>query len=163
MDIFDIDALVIVDYKGIFLNKKVFNLTSEKLNKIVYKCVTEKDPLFLFENNLVYCCKADELCTIMVCNINSNEVMLGYSFDQLNIAIKQILKKFNKEAVYKKYDLLNLLFDAFVYNGIISENKAEVLISKLPKRSFEGVEGIKVQKGFASVINNASKSLSRFI
>ncbi|EQB60857.1 golgi-to-er vesicle coat component [Vairimorpha apis BRL 01] len=163
MDIFDIEALLVVDYKGSLLIKKVFNQNVEKMNRIIFKCVTEKDPLFLFENSLVFCCKVDELCTIMVCNVNSNEIMLGYSFDQLNIAIKYIVKKFNKETVYKKYDLLNLLFDSFVYQGIISENKSENLISKLPKRSFEGVEGIKVQKGFASVINNASKSLSRFI
>ncbi|EEQ82293.1 hypothetical protein NCER_101023 [Vairimorpha ceranae BRL01] len=163
MNIIDVDALVISDFKGSILLKKVFNISEEKLNKILTKCSSEKDSLFLYEDYLVFCYKEQELISVLISYADNNEIFLGNSFEQFNYALKRVIKNCTKEVVHKKYDVIFLLMDIFVYQGMIVENKSEKMLELLPKRSFEATEGMKVPKGVASVINNASKSLSRYI
>lgn len=163
MNILDVDALMIVDFRGNLLIKKIFNLRNELMDKIIKKCISEKDPLFLFENRLVFCTREQEIITILVSYGENNEIFLGDSFEQFNLALKTVLKKCNNETIYKKYDVVFLLIDIFVYQGIIAENKCSKILDQLPKRSFEATDGMKVPKGIASVINNASKSFSRYI
>jgi hypothetical protein len=163
MNILDVDALIVVDFKGNLLIKKIFNLENDLMDKIIKKCTAEKDPIFLFENKLVLCTREQEIITILVSYGENNEIFLGNSFEQFNLALKTVLKKCNKEVFHKKYDVVFLLIDVFVYQGMISENKCDKILEQLPKRSFEATDGMKVPKGLASVLNNASKSFSRYI
>ncbi|WUR04037.1 coatomer subunit zeta [Vairimorpha necatrix] len=163
MNLIDVYALVISDFKGNSLIKKVFNIENEKLEEIMKKCSTDRDPIFIFEDYLVFCKKEQDLICILVSNINNNEIFLGQAFEEFILALKQVLSKFTKEKIHKKYDVIFLLVDIFVYEGIIAENKSEKMLELLPKRSFESTEGMKVPKGLASVINNASKNFSRYI
>ena len=87
MNIIDVDALVISDFKGSILLKKVFNISEEKLNKILTKCSSEKDSLFLYEDYLVFCYKEQELISVLISYADNNEIFLGNSFEQFNFAL----------------------------------------------------------------------------
>ncbi|KAF9742717.1 Coatomer subunit zeta [Nosema granulosis] len=163
MSIIDVEGLIFTDLRGNILYKKIYNLEEKKLLFIIKKALEEKDPICLLDSNLLFIHKTNEICVIMVSNSENNEVFLNACFEQFVGAMSQISQKLTVEAVYKKFDVFFLLCDIFVYEGVIMENKSETMIKKLPKRTFETLEGMKVPKGMASIINNATKSLSRYI
>lgn len=163
MSIIDVDGLIFTDLRGSILYKKIYNIEEKKLVYIIKKALEEKDPICLLDNNLLFIHKKNELCTIMVSNSENNEVFLNNCFEQFVCAMSQVSKKFTVESMYKKFDVFFLLSDIFVYEGVIMEDKCERMIKRLPKRTFETLDGMKVPKGMASLINNATKSLSRYI
>lgn len=63
------------------------------------------------------------------------------------------------ERVETKYDMFVFLMNEFLFNGIILEDSTEKLTARLQKRTFESIGGIKVNKGLASMLNKAAKSM----
>ncbi|EOB11287.1 coatomer zeta subunit [Nosema bombycis CQ1] len=163
MSIVDVDALIFTDIKGNILYKKIYNLEEKKITHVIKKSLEEKDPICLLDNNLLFVHKNADLCVIMVSNSENNEVFLYKCFEQFIAAMSKISKKFSVESMHKKFDVYFLLSDIFVYEGVIMEDKSEIMLKRLPTRTFENLEGMKVPKGMASIISNATKSFSRYI
>lgn len=89
----------------------------------------------------------------------SNEVFVKDAFDGFAASLDRIIKHWTHERVAEKYDQIVLAFNEFVFHGIILTDQSKELSSRVMKRTFENINGIKMKKGLASFINRATKSL----
>lgn len=96
---------------------------------------------------------------LLLCRKDSNELFVNNAFENFVGALEKHVKTWTVGRIESKFDLIVLLANEFVFNGIILEDVQEKLLNKIQKRTFESVSGIKVNKGFATVLNKTAKSM----
>ncbi|ADM11997.1 vesicle coat complex subunit zeta [Encephalitozoon intestinalis ATCC 50506] len=160
MSLFDVEGLVVASSQGEILYKKVFTKDEGVVEKIVEKTVRDRESIAVFRDRIVMCKRLDEILLIIYSPMEVNEAFVGQAFDEFAAAFVDVVKTPTQERVWKKYDQIVLLVAGFLYEGVIMLGKSDEMLSKLPKRNFEGVDGIKVPKGFASFLHRASRSLN---
>lgn len=157
MDIHDIQGIIVTDNQSKLLYQKRY-IECDITESITSAVFASNDPILIHNDKLVLHKKLDELCIILYAACDVNEILLNEVLSEFITAFCTVVKALTVDSLWKKYDQVILLVDAFVYEGIILETQAKAMIDKIPKRSFEGVEGMKVPKGFASLLNKATKS-----
>ncbi|AFN83483.1 vesicle coat complex subunit zeta [Encephalitozoon romaleae SJ-2008] len=160
MSLFDVEGLVVVDVQGEILYKRIFSKEEDIAAKIVEKSTKDRDIISVSHERIVMCKKLDEILLVIYSPLEVNEAFIGQVFDEFTTAFVSVIKTPTRERVWKKYDQIVLLVSTFLYEGIVMVGKSDEMLNRLPKRNFEGVDGIKVPKGFASFLHKATKSLS---
>ncbi|KAG5860492.1 vesicle coat complex COPI subunit zeta [Encephalitozoon hellem] len=160
MNLFDVEGLVVADVQGEILYKRIFSKEEDIVARIVEKSIKDREIISVSHERIVMCKKLDEILLIIYSPMDVNEAFIGQVFDEFTTAFVSIIKTPTRERVWKKYDQVVLLVTEFLYEGIVMSGKSEEMLDRLPKRNFEGVDGIKVPRGFASLIHKATKSLS---
>ncbi|AFM98766.1 vesicle coat complex COPI subunit zeta [Encephalitozoon hellem ATCC 50504] len=160
MNLFDVEGLVVADVQGEILYKRIFSKEEDIVARIVEKSIKDRETISVSHERIVMCKKLDEILLIIYSPMDVNEAFIGQVFDEFTTAFVSIIKTPTRERVWKKYDQVVLLVTEFLYEGIVMSGKSEEMLDRLPKRNFEGVDGIKVPRGFASLIHKATKSLS---
>lgn len=160
MNLFDIEGLLVTDCQGEVLYKKVFSKDTQLATRIAERVARDKDAISLFHDRVVMCKRLDEILLVIYSPMDVNEPFVGQVFEEFAAAFVTLIKTPTKERVWKKYDQIVLLVFEFLYEGIIMSGKSDEMIGRLPKRNFEGVDGMKVPRGFASLLHKATKSFS---
>ncbi|CAD26373.1 COATOMER ZETA SUBUNIT [Encephalitozoon cuniculi GB-M1] len=160
MNLFDIEGLLVADSQGEILYRRVFSKEEEIAAKIAEKAAGDRESISMFYDRIVMCKRLDEVLLIIYSPMDVNEPFVGQVFDEFTAAFIGIVKTPTRERVWKKYDQIVLLVAEFLYEGIVMSGKSDEMLDKLPKRNFEGVDGMKVPRGFASFLHKATKSLS---
>lgn len=97
---------------------------------------------------------------VLLANKEANELFISSAFDSFLENADRIMKNgWTLERFETKYDMFVLLSNEFLFNGIILEDDKDKLYGRQQKRSFESIGGIKVNKGLASMLNKAAKSV----
>lgn len=159
MNIQNIHLLTIIDKSSkalITRSTKTFNL------KEIHPKINNNENIALINENLVVYKNIEDICIILISDLNTNEIFLSKALDVFYAALLKILKSsVNKETIIKNYDLVVLLVDAFVYQGILIEDDVDKLVKEVGERSYEGLEGMKIPKGFASIFSKASSKFKK--
>lgn len=158
MNLFDIEGLVIADGQGEILYRKTFG--EDMTRMVVEKVLRDKESILIAADRLVLSKRLDDVFLVMYCPLDANEPFMGQVFEEFAAAFVEIVKTPTRDRVWKKYDQIVLLVAGFVYEGIVICGKSEEMTGRLPKRNFEGVDGMKVPRGFASLLHKATKSFS---
>ena len=104
--------------------------------------------------------KRETIWFVMIANKNSNEIFVHNAFCSFLENCDKIMKNgWSLERFETKFDLFIQLTNQFLFKGIILEDNKEKLEERQLKRSFESIGGIKVNKGLASMLNKAAKSM----
>ncbi|KAI4290743.1 hypothetical protein PAPHI01_0017 [Pancytospora philotis] len=117
------------------------------------------DDISIFKDQMLLVYQNEEVFAVLLARPSANEVFVKDAFDSLVAALNKVLKRWSVDRVFEKYDQVVLIFNQFVFRGIILTDDAKELSSRVLKRSFESLQGIKMKKGLASFLNKASKSL----
>ena len=161
MDLKDISYLGIVDSSGRVLYEINYcNVNAMELmkNRHVPISIYKDKPLFI-ETKISNKGHGD-LHFILLAEQHSNEIFVYEAFQSLLEIFDKFMKNgWHLERFETKYDMFILAINEFVFNGIILEDNKEKLTERLQKRSFESIGGIKVNKGLASMLNKAAKSM----
>lgn len=97
---------------------------------------------------------------VIIANKNSNEIFVHNALCSFLENCDKIMKNgWSMERFETKFDLFIQLTNQFLFKGIILEDNKEKLEERQLKRSFESIGGIKVNKGLASMLNKAAKSM----
>ncbi|KAM0681633.1 hypothetical protein GINT2_000146 [Glugoides intestinalis] len=159
MSIKDVCFLAIVDTsKKIHLSCKYNEIDTDALLAAMEE---ETGDVFIFKEQTVFVSRMNEICVLLVAMPDSNEIFVSAAFEALVASLSKIIKNWTIDRISEKYDQLVLVFHEFVFKGIILIDQSEELNSRVMKRSFENVNAIKVNKGFASFLNKATKSLRK--
>lgn len=122
-------------------------------------------PIGLYKDQVILCEKrptSDSVNVYLVCLLekDSNEIFVKNALVALMSVFDKIMKNgWSLERVQTKYDLFIFVMNEFVFNGIILEDEENKLWERLQKRTFESIGGIKVNRGLASMLNKAAKSM----
>ncbi|KAF7702710.1 Coatomer subunit zeta [Cucumispora dikerogammari] len=129
-----------IDLNAILLNTNNLQYYTDSLNTTVLT---------------VFKLQADEITVLLKCG-DVNEIFISQSLEVFCEVLRHIVKKeLTKDSIIKNYDLLCILVDNYILNGIIRENEFDKLYEKIPKRGFE-IEGMKMSKGFSSFFSSFS-------
>lgn len=159
MNIKDVCFLGIVDTtRKIHLSYKYNEIDTAALLSAMDE---ETGDIFIFKEQTVFVSRMNDICVLLVAMPESNEIFVAAAFDALIASLSKIIKNWCIDRIAEKYDQLVLVFHEFVFKGIILTDQSEDLNSRVMKRSFENVNAIKVNKGFASFLNKATKSLRK--
>ncbi|OAG29222.1 hypothetical protein NEDG_01295 [Nematocida displodere] len=128
--------------------------------KMFSKAKETEGSILLFDDSLVLYKIVEDLCIILYAPIEENEIALSNALDAFYTAcVKVIRGPLSQKSLAKHYDEVFLLIDAFIYKTILITDSAADLIEKVPKRSFEGLDGaIQMPTKFSSVFKKAQKS-----
>lgn len=159
MNLFDVEGLIVADDQGEVLYKKIFG-EEGIAERVVEKAVRDKEEIMVVMGKIVMMKRLDEVFLVMYSRMDVNEPFVSQVFDEFATAFVGVVKTPTRDRVWKKYDQVVLLVSVFVYEGIVMCGKSEEMIGRLPKRNFEGVEGMKVPRGFASLLHRATRSFS---
>jgi len=117
------------------------------------------DRISLYKDQTFFVHTREEIILCLLVKPKSNDVFVYQAFQALVGCLDGVLKKWTVGRVEEKYDQLVIAFNEFSYNGVVLADTAESLQERIPKRTFENIGGIKVKKGFASIIHKAAGSL----
>ncbi|KAI5152526.1 coatomer subunit zeta [Enteropsectra breve] len=121
----------------------------------------ELEDCSIYNDQFLMVSRRESFVLVFLARPESNELFVHDAFMAFETSLSSIVKKWKEDRIFEKYDQIVLLFNEFVYNGIILVDDAEELGAKIVKRSFENVNGIKMNKGIASFISKATRSLKR--
>lgn len=155
MSIKDVSFIGIIDDQGTVL----YHLNFEKINveQFLSSITIIPDDISLYNEQLCLASKNDEITILLLANEDSNEIFIKNAFDSFVIVLGKIIKEWKVFNVFEKYDQIVLAFNEFVFRGIILTDDPKELKKRIPKRSFENINGIKIKKGLASFINKTTK------
>ncbi len=159
MNIKDVAFLAIVDStKNILLS---YTHESVDVQGILSAIDEENGSAFIFKDQTVFISRLNDISIILVSFPESNEIFVASAFDAFVGSLTKIIKNWCVERIAEKYDQLQLIFHEFVFKGIILVDNETELSSRVMKRTFENMSALKVNKGFASFLNKAAKSLKK--
>ncbi|KAM0678608.1 Golgi-to-ER vesicle coat component [Binucleata daphniae] len=156
MNIQNINCIAILDKTGEVLIKREYKDTD--IATIFKKLKTENNELSIVGEDLVIYKNLQDIFLFISSGLETNDIFLYKALDAFYVALLKVLKSFpDKSSIMSKYDLVVLLIDNFVFEGILMEDDGEKLAESVLKRPFEGTEGMKIPKGFASIFTKGSK------
>ncbi|EPR79727.1 Vesicle coat complex COPI zeta subunit [Spraguea lophii 42_110] len=112
----------------------------------------DENDLQIYDDFIIIRRNIENITIYIISPLDSNEIFLYDSLSNFIAALFKIIGKINKEVLIKKFDQLILLVDEFLYNGIVIENNKDKLVKAIPNRGFEGMDGMKIPKGFGSLL-----------
>jgi len=159
MDIKDVAFLAILDSsKNSLLSYTHDGLVSHELTSYIDE---ETSYVSLFRDQTVFLSRMNDIIVVLATFPESNELFAAGAFEALVASLGRIVKNWSVARVTEKYDQLQLVLHEFVYKGIVLTDDEEELSSRVMKRTFESMSAIKVNKGLASFLNKATKSLRK--
>ncbi|ELA42805.1 uncharacterized protein VICG_00120 [Vittaforma corneae ATCC 50505] len=159
MDIKDAAFLAIVDSaKNILLS---YSCEEFDRHGLLSSLGEENGQVFIFKDHTVFVSRINDISVLLVTFPESNEIFVSKAFEALVNSLSRVIKNWCIERIAEKYDQLQLIFHEFVFKGIILVDEEDELSSRIMKRTFENMNAIKVNKGFASLLNKATKSLRK--
>lgn len=159
MDIKDVAFLAILDpSKNILLS-----YTHDSFNPDVFLPSIDDDisHVSLFKEQTVLFSRMNAINIVLVSFPESNELFISNAFEALVSSLGKILKNWTVARISEKYDQIFLILHEFVFKGIVMTDEEDELSSRVMKRTFESMSAIKVNKGFASFLNKATKSFRK--
>ncbi|ORD98684.1 COPZ [Hepatospora eriocheir] len=103
--------------------------------------------------------ESSDIQIVLLSKATSNELFVRNAMDNLIMALEKYIKKWSFNRIELKYDLIVLVCNEFLYNGIILEDDYKKLLNRIEKRTFESLAGIKVNKGLASMLGKAARDV----
>ncbi|KAM0674782.1 Golgi-to-ER vesicle coat component [Gurleya vavrai] len=156
MNIQNIHCIAILDKQGQVLIKREH--VKEDIPLIYSKIKNENEDVSIIGEKLVVYKNLQDTILFISSGLETNEIFLYKALDAFYVSLLKILKSFpDRNNIISKYDQVVLLFDAFVFEGILVEDDSEKLIESVLKRPFEGTEGMKIPKGFAGIFTKGAK------
>lgn len=160
MNIQNINCIAILDKAGNVLLKREYKPTN--ISIIFSKLKSENNDLSIVGEDLVVYKNLQDVFLFISSDIETNEIFLYKALDAFYVALLKVLHSFpDKNSIFSKYDMIVLLVDNFVYEGILMEDDGEKLAESMLKRPFEGTEGMKIPKGIGSIFAKGSKIFKR--
>lgn len=121
---------------------------------------TDEGVLFMDPHMAVYKI-VEDICIIMYGSIEENEIMMYNSLDAFYSAVLKVVKGSLTEKTLKKhYDEVFLVIDAFIYKGLILSDNSADISSKVPRRTFEGLDAVQIPSKFSNALKKAQKSFT---
>lgn len=152
-----------VSYIGMLDRSKdtLYKLCYEDLDTdaLISNVTTASDSISIFQDRMLLVYRNDEIFVVLLASKAANEVFVKDAFDALVETLDKVIKRWNVERIAEKYDQVVLIMNEFVFQGVILADNAKELGSRVMKRTFESLQGIKMKKGLASFLNKATKSL----
>lgn len=146
INLHEIEGLAIVEESGEILYQVVFS--DYVPASLCRQVIQEQEEISMTDGKLVFFRRLEEIGVIIYSASDQNEMVLFKALECFSTALFKLLKKCTREYVVKKYDLLCLLVNTFVFKGIICERDPDRLVKNVPIRSFEGLETMNIPKGF---------------
>lgn len=138
------------------------NFSDISTSEIINWIPEDVDSFAMKDEQLLLLARKDSLRVLLLGNAGSNEIFLKSVFDAFMGSLDRLLKsRWNFERVSDKYDQVVILMNEFVYRGVVLTDNSEELSKRVMKRSFENINGMNVNKGLASFINQATKGLKK--
>lgn len=160
MDIQNVHCLAILDKTGKVLLKREHK--KEDIPLIFEKIKNEKEEITIINDRLVVYKNLDDTIIFISSDLETNEIFLSKILDVFYNSLICVTKSCaDSQNIMEKYDLVILLLDSFLYEGIVIEDETEKLVAGIPNRPFESVEGMKIPSGFASMLSKAAKSMKK--
>jgi hypothetical protein len=161
MDIHDIDGFVIVDDRGGILLQRTYK-DKDKLPGILQRIRQENEEVLVYDDKVVIYKNVEDISLFLYSSLSTNEVFLEKCMETLYSSLLATLKSpLDRETILMKYDLVVLVVDSFVYEGVVIEDDTARLLEGIPHRPFEGLEGMQIPKGFVSLFHKASRAFKR--
>ncbi|KAM0688432.1 Golgi-to-ER vesicle coat component [Conglomerata obtusa] len=156
MNIQNIHCIAILDKNGEVLIKREH--IKEDIPAIFTKLKSESNELSIIGEKLVVYKNLQDTFMFISSSLETNEIFMYKALDAFYVSLLKLLQSFpTRENVISKYDLVVMLIDAFVFEGILLEDDSDKLNEAMLKRPFEGTEGMKIPKGFVSMLSKGSK------
>lgn len=157
MNIKDVSYLAILEkYTNVIYAMNFDNINTEELHSILNK---DTDAISLYNDRSLFLYRNNDIIAVLLTKPDSNDIFVYNAFKSLIDSLDKIVKEWICERFGEKYDQVLIALNEFVYNGIILTDQTEDLNKRIMNRTFENISGIKVNKGFASFLNKATKSL----
>lgn len=153
----DVSYIAILDEnKNVLFSQNFDSVDENALFSVLSKDV---DPVSIHKDRTMFVRIKSGLFLVLLAYPESNDVFMHDAFSNFEEALDKIVKDWCSERIGEKYDQIVLTFNEFVFNGIVLTDKKEELEKRVVKRTFENISGIKMNKGFASFLNKATKSM----
>ncbi|EJW04655.1 hypothetical protein EDEG_01146 [Edhazardia aedis USNM 41457] len=160
MYIHNIECIAILDKACKTLIKREYAKTDIKA--VFDHIKSEKDEITIMNDSLVVYKNLDDVIIFISSDININEILIHKALESFYSALVSVLKTVpSVSAINEKYDQIVLLLDSFVYQGILMEDDADKMAQNVLPRPFEGLEGMKIPKGFTSIFSKATNLTRR--
>lgn len=159
MDIKDISFICILDRSSNILYS--YNYDKIDTKDFVEVAKNQNFLVGVYKEQTLFIKKMNDISICLLAKPESNEIFVLNAFEALVEVLTKVIKNWCVDRIAEKYDQIILIFHEFVYNGIILTDDAEDLSKRIIKRTFENINAIKVNKGFASFLNRATKSFRK--
>lgn len=159
MDIKDVSFIGIVDSNKDMLYS--YNYDCADVKSLLGSLEDDAYPISIYKDQTLFATRLNDISLVLLARPGSNEVFVQKAFNALVESLSRIIKNWCVDRVAEKYDQVVLAFHEFVFRGIILTDDSDELSKRVMKRTFENVNAIKVNKGFASFLNKATKSLRK--
>lgn len=152
-----------ISYVSIFDNTKdvlyALNPDGIDASALLYSVTNESDPIAIYGDQTLFLARRSDIFVVLLARLGANDVFVKSAFDAFMECLDRVVRRWSLERIAEKYDQIVLHFNEFVFRGVILTDQSKELSSRVMKRSFENISGIKMKKGLASFINRATKSL----
>lgn len=159
MDIKDVSFIGILDGSRNLLYS--YNYDCADTQAFIASLDDDVCPISIYKEQTVLTERLNDIILVLLARPDSNEIFVKGAFDALIESLSGVIKNWCAERVVEKYDQVVLIFHEFVFKGIVLTDDCEDLSSRVMRRTFENVNAIKVNKGLASFLNRATKSLRK--
>ena len=159
MDIKDVCYISILDSRKNVLYAYNYDLKEE--SAFINTLDENNGPVFLFKDQLALHFQLNDISLLFLAMPDSNEIFISKAAEALVQALSAIIKNWCVNRIAEKYDQIILIFNEFVFKGIILTDTQQELSSRVMKRTFENMGTLKVNKGFASFLNKATASFRK--
>lgn len=159
-DIKDVCAICIIDSsENILYSLNFSDVNLQHLAIFLKEDVTAT--ICVYQDKTLFLERMNDIAVVLIGAKDSNELFLKRAFDCYLASLSKIIKNWSIERIQEKYDQIILLSHEFVFDGIILVDESEDLSKNTMKRTFENLNVTKVNKGFASFLNKATKSFRK--
>jgi Clathrin adaptor complex small chain len=132
----------------------------EMEREIFSKAKAAEGEVLLYSDLVVVYKMLEDVCIVIYGASEENELLLHRALEVFYSAALRVLKgPLTRKSLLKSYDQLFLLLDVFLYKGIILTDSAEELYRRTTRRTFEGLEAVKIPSKFSSVFKKAQSSI----
>lgn len=159
MDIKDVSFVGIVDSNRELLCS--YNYDCADTQALLASLDADACPISIYREQTLFAAKLNDITLVLLARPDSNEIFVQGAFDALVECLSRIIKNWCVDRVMEKYDQVVLVLHEFVFKGVVLTDDSEELGRRVMKRTFENVNAIKVNKGLASFLNRATKSLRK--
>ncbi|TBT98788.1 hypothetical protein CWI37_1598p0010 [Hamiltosporidium tvaerminnensis] len=161
LSVYDVQSITVLDEDGNIIIERNYSRTQCDVNTIYKKIISEKSDITIIEDMLVIYKIVNNIIIFICLDSEKNDIfaekLLDVFYNSLNYIISGSV---NKESIVSKYDLVLVLLNNFIDEGIVIETETDVLTSKIESRSFEELEGMQITGNVLSFLDSATKSLS---
>ncbi|KAK1350887.1 hypothetical protein CWI38_2142p0010 [Hamiltosporidium tvaerminnensis] len=161
LSVYDVQSITVLDEDGNIIIERNYSRTQCDVNTIYKKIISEKSDITIIEDMLVIYKIVNNIIIFICLDSEKNDIfaekLLDVFYNSLNYIISGSV---NKESIVSKYDLVLVLLNNFIDEGMVIETETDVLTSKIESRSFEELEGMQITGNVLSFLDSATKSLS---